>query len=221
MSARSYKQACPIARALDAVGDRWTLLIVRDLALGPQRHSDLRRALPTLSPHLLSKRLRDMEQAGLVTKQRLPPPAASTVYALSESGRGLFPALQELSRWGSHWGAAAKPEQQRRFPWLVFALEVFSSPTETGGIGDVYQFCADGEIYTVRVGENAFDVAAAPVERPDVTLMGDSETMYDLASGRLSLREAERAGRLVVDGQRRAASRAVRVLSSVAKVFAA
>jgi DNA-binding HxlR family transcriptional regulator len=100
--AKRYDQYCPIAGALDVIGERWTLLIARDLDSGPQRFSDLRRSLPGIPPNLLSSRLRELEDDGLIVRRQLPPPAARTVYELTEEGRGLEPTLRALTRWGIH-----------------------------------------------------------------------------------------------------------------------
>ncbi|MFD8638614.1 winged helix-turn-helix transcriptional regulator, partial [Streptomyces sp. NPDC059656] len=98
---RTYGQYCGIAKTLDAVGDRWTLLIVRELlALGPCRHTDLRNGLPGIASNLLVDRLRDLEEAGLIHREAAPPPVATTLFSLTERGRELEPVLRELSRWG-------------------------------------------------------------------------------------------------------------------------
>src|SRR3712207_6674695 len=100
MSGRSYDQFCALAKALDVLGERWTLLVVRELLLGPKRYSDLLEGLPGIGTNLLATRLKTLEANGLVARRRLPAPAASTVYELTDRGRGLEPALYELMRWG-------------------------------------------------------------------------------------------------------------------------
>ena len=97
---RTYGQFCPVARSLDLLGERWTLLIVRELLIGPQRYSDLRDRLPGMWSNLLAQRLRDLDEAGLVQRRELPPPAARLVYELTERGRALEPVVYELARWG-------------------------------------------------------------------------------------------------------------------------
>lgn len=97
---RTYGQACPVARALDAIGDRWAMLVLRDLRLGPKRFSDLAAGLPGIAPTVLTQRLRDLTEHGLVERQELPPPAASAVYALTPRGRDLEPVFQALASWG-------------------------------------------------------------------------------------------------------------------------
>src|SRR5690242_1650949 len=98
---RSYSDPCGVARALDVIGERWALLVVRDLLLGPKRFTDLRAGLPHVSPDVLSQRLRELEEAGLVRKTKLPPPASARVYELTPRGQSLQPIVIELGRWGS------------------------------------------------------------------------------------------------------------------------
>src|SRR6185437_13510559 len=98
---RSYDDPCGLARALDLVGERWALLVVRELLLGPKRFADLRRGLPGLSQNVLAQRLRELEEGGVVTRRRLEPPASTWAYDLTERGRALEPALVALSTWGS------------------------------------------------------------------------------------------------------------------------
>lgn len=98
---RSYADPCGVARALDAVGERWALLVVRELSLGPRRFGQLRAGLPAISPNVLSQRLHELEESGLVTRYLLPAPSSTTVYDLTDHGRALDPVLQALGRWGA------------------------------------------------------------------------------------------------------------------------
>ena len=100
MNRRSYRQYCPLAYALDVLGERWTLLVVRELMLGPRRFTDVANALPGIGANLLARRLRTLEDHAVIRRQRLPPPAASTVYELTERGHTLLPALEALAHWG-------------------------------------------------------------------------------------------------------------------------
>src|SRR5215208_3203358 len=99
---RTYGDACGIARALDVVGERWALLVIRELVLGPKRFTDLRNGLPNIGPDVLAQRLRELEHAGVLQRSKLPPPAASHVYQLTERGQALEPVVLELGRWGRH-----------------------------------------------------------------------------------------------------------------------
>lgn len=121
---RSYSQYCPIAHALDLVGERWSLLVVRELAHGPLRYSDLIDRLQCCSTNALATRLRELEVAGVIAKRRLPPPAASTVYELTDVGIGLRPVLTALARWGAQLLGPPDPGEQLRSGWLAGALRI-------------------------------------------------------------------------------------------------
>src|ERR1700759_5497108 len=123
---RTYGDSCGIARARDIVGERWALLVVRELVTGPKRFSDLRAGLPKIAPDVLAQRVRDLEAAGVVTRRRLPPPAASRVYELTEWGRELAPALVALGRWGSRAPLPAEPSG----PSLAAGLGALETPLE-------------------------------------------------------------------------------------------
>lgn len=119
---RSYDQFCATARSLDSVGDRWTLLIVRELLAGPRRYTDLHADLPGVSTDVLASRLKDMEQGGLATRRRLPPPAAASVYELTGRGRGLLPVLAALAEWGAPALTERRPTDAVRAHWFALPL---------------------------------------------------------------------------------------------------
>src|SRR6185312_7009995 len=129
---RSYSQYCSVAKALDVIGDRWTLLIVRELLLaGPRRYTDLRNGLPGIATNLLSERLRDLEAAGVVIREDAPPPVASTLFKLTARGEALRPVLRELGLWGIPYmveGPAA--EDVFRGRWLAGPAEGFLTHSE-------------------------------------------------------------------------------------------
>jgi len=129
---KRYDQYCPIAHALGAVGERWTLLVVRDLMNGPQRYTDLAASLPGIGTNILAARLKELEESGLVEKRKLPPPAASTVYELTAYGHDLRPVLHELARWGAR-SLGPPPLEALEEGWLVGALDIALSPLATPG----------------------------------------------------------------------------------------
>ena len=124
---KRYDQYCPIAHALGVVGERWTLLVVRELAHGPLRYTDLAARLPGIGTNILAARLKELESAGVVEKRKLPPPAASTVYELTPHGEGLRPVLHELARWGAR-SLGPPPPEALEPGWLVHALDLALSP---------------------------------------------------------------------------------------------
>ncbi len=205
---RSYRQFCPAARALDIVGERWTLLVVRDLLHGPKRYTDLQAGLPGVGPNVLAARLRSLEQAGLVEKKRLPPPAASTVYSLTELGEGLRPVVASLFEWGLQLlDAPSKHDAVKASYWLP-ALEAAAQPDALGpDVDDQYEFRVGGEVVAAAVRGGELRTWDGPAERPDVVVTTDHETFAGLGRATVLPADAIAAGRLRVEGDPQAAAR--------------
>ncbi|MGW3123756.1 winged helix-turn-helix transcriptional regulator [Streptomyces sp. NPDC001107] len=193
---RSYDQYCSAARALDLVGDRWTLLIVRELLAGPRRYTDLHADLPGVSTDVLASRLKDMERDGLGTRRRLPPPGAAYVYELTPRGRELLPVLQALSVWGQEELGERRPTDALRAHW--FALPLLRS-LEGEGLVEVRLEEGDFHLYVGAEDGPLYGDGPAPGE-PDARLVLDAETGAALARGELSLADAVRGGRVAVTG---------------------
>lgn len=170
---KSYHQYCPVAHALDVVGERWSLLVVRELVHGPQRYTDLLERLPGCGTNVLAARLKSLEREGVVSRRRLPPPAASAVYELTDAGRGLEPVLQALARWGLR--TLGPPDAEAELPpgWLPRALRTLAP-------------CADNDLRLVVRSEDelASIVGGRAVEGgiadPQATIAGDARALYDL-----------------------------------------
>ncbi|MEV6615772.1 winged helix-turn-helix transcriptional regulator [Streptomyces sp. NPDC051051] len=194
---RSYDQYCSAARALDAVGDRWTLLIVRELLAGPRRYTDLHADLPGVSTDVLASRLRDMERDGLATRRRLPPPGAAYVYELTGRGRALLPVLQALGAWGQAELGERGPTDAIRAHW--FALPLLRA-LEGGGLVEVRLEEGRFHLFAGATEGPVYGHGAAPGE-PDARLVMDTGTCTAVAQGELSLVEAVRAGRVEVSGE--------------------
>ncbi|MFJ9906320.1 winged helix-turn-helix transcriptional regulator [Streptomyces sp. NPDC101152] len=193
---RSYDQYCSAARALDLVGDRWTLLIVRELLAGPRRYTDLHADLPGVSTDVLASRLKDMERDGLTSRRRLPPPGAAYVYELTPRGRELLPVLQALSRWGQAELGDRRPTDALRAHW--FALPLLRA-LEGEGLVEVRLEEGDFHLYVGAEDGPVYGDGPAPAE-PDARLVLDAETCAAVARGELGLGEAVRAGRVTVTG---------------------
>ncbi|MFJ3417658.1 winged helix-turn-helix transcriptional regulator [Streptomyces sp. NPDC086082] len=194
---RSYDQYCSAARALDLVGDRWTLLIVRELLAGPRRYTDLHADLPGVSTDVLASRLKDMERDGLTTRRRLPPPGAVYVYELTGRGRELLPVLQALGAWGAPELGERRPTDAVRAHW--FALPLLRA-LEGEGLVEVRLEEGEFHVYAgLEEGELVYGEGVAPRE-PDARLVLDVDTCTAVAQGELSLPEAVRAGRVEVTG---------------------
>ncbi|MFC9912830.1 winged helix-turn-helix transcriptional regulator [Streptomyces sp. NPDC127197] len=193
---RSYDQYCSAARALDVVGDRWTLLIVRELLAGPRRYTDLHADLPGVSTDVLASRLKDMERDGLSTRRRLPPPGAAYVYELTGRGRELLPVLQALGAWGQAELGERRPTDAVRAHW--FALPLLRA-LQGEGLVEVRLEEGDFHVYAGAVDDPVYGDGPAPAE-PDVRLVLDTDTCTAVARGELSVAEAVRDGRITVTG---------------------
>ncbi|GAA4055346.1 helix-turn-helix domain-containing protein [Streptomyces shaanxiensis] len=197
---RSYDQYCSAARALDVVGDRWTLLIVRELLAGPRRYTDLHADLPGVSTDVLASRLKDMERDGLSTRRKLPPPGAAYVYELTRRGRELLPVLQALGEWGRAELGERRPTDAVRAHW--FALPLLRALPEGGaGEGVVEVRLEEGHFHLYVGAEDGpvYGDGPAPGE-PDARLVLDAGTSEAVARGELSVADAVRGGRITVTG---------------------
>jgi DNA-binding HxlR family transcriptional regulator/putative sterol carrier protein len=200
MSRRSYEQTCSLASGLDVLGERWTLLLVRELLLGPQRFSDLLDSLEGIGPNTLATRLRGMETDGLVTKRRLPPPAASTVYELTDRGEALEPVLLELARWGRPL-LPAEPHDLHP-GWVAFGLKTAFDPGGAEGLDLTCELRVDGEPYVVTIRGGRLDVTRGEHPHPDARIETDGAALFRLGNGELDLRAAISAGTVRFDGDR-------------------
>lgn len=200
MASRTYNQYCAAARALDLVGDRWTLLLVRELLLGPRRYSDLQHGLPGIGTNLLAARLHNLENAGVIEKRVLPRPAASTVYELTERGRGLEPIVVGLARWGLELLGKPDSEQEWRPEWSVVAMRATFRPEAADGVNESYQFWVDAEPFWATVRDNRVTTGRGEVAEPALTVRADAETFLAVASGQQELEAALESGRYELIG---------------------
>jgi len=197
-TSRSYADACGIARALDVVGERWALLVVRELLLGPQRFSDLRHALPGASSNLVADRLRELESRGVVHRRTLPPPAASRVYELTEWGRELEPIVLALGNWGLSIPLPPPPTTLSATSVLIFLRTAAhpgpDEPTTT------CQLQLDDRVWTVQTRAGRVDIQPGTPVEPDVSLRTDPATLDALLSDPAALDAALAAGRVAITG---------------------
>lgn len=200
---RSYGQHCGLARALDRIGERWTLLVVRELLLGPARYTDLRAALPGMASNLLVDRLRMLEAQGLVVRRELPAPAASTVYELTDHGRDLEEAVHALIRWGGQFMAEAPADDVLRPGWLALAVRAMTRPGDPRGLPLRLRLEVENEVFLLEVGEDGVGPLDAGAHA-DLTLRTDGRTVLGLVSGAVALRDAIAAGNVTAEGSRRA-----------------
>jgi DNA-binding HxlR family transcriptional regulator len=167
---RTYGQQCGIANALDLVGERWALLVIRDLILGPKRFTDLRTSLPGIATNVLTQRLKQLERDGIVRRRFLPPPAASTVYELTEYGRELEVALLAFGRWGARTLPERVPERASRSEWFGVALKAYFRPEAAADIRATVAMRFDDGFLTLRLHEGELDVSTAATDHADLTI---------------------------------------------------
>lgn len=211
MSTRSYDQYCGAARALDVVGERWALLVVRDLLLGPKRYTDLQAGLPGIGPNVLSARLRGLLDAGVVERKALPPPSAATVYELTPLGEELRPVVRELVRWGRNLLGDPPPGEQLRLGWLVVALEASFRPELAQGLHESYEYRIDGEVFHVDIEDGTIAAREGEAADPSFVVVSDVETFLAVASQQLSPEEAVAQGRMTLSGDLEAGQRSVAI----------
>jgi DNA-binding HxlR family transcriptional regulator len=207
-SAKTYDQYCPVARTLDVVGERWTLLIVRDLLMGPKRYTDLRAGLPGIATDLLTARLRTLEEAGFVRRRELPRPAPATVYELTEAGNRLKPVILALGQVGIGTFGRPEPGEDVRAERIVIGLRPSFRRNRFADLTETYELTVDGEPFTVEVRNGSVETSLGTAENPAIRLRTDSETLIALLTGELAP-GAALSGRAELDGERRALTRFV------------
>ena len=203
---RSYKQICPVAKALDVIGDRWSLLIVRELLIcGPSRYTDLRKALSGIATNLLAERLRELEDVGVVRSERAPPPVATTLYRLTERGLELEPVIEALGRWGAPLLMEASGDDEFRTHWLSLAMRVHCDRTVDGPPVTVEVRTGD-EPMVIETTDGRIRTRAGPADHPDAVITGKPVLVVGVLTGRVDLASARKRG-LRVEGDAEALRR--------------
>lgn len=202
MAETRYPQFCALARAAEVLGERWTLLIVRELLLGPKRFSDLRQRLDGVSPSVLTERLGRAEELGLVRRSVLPPPAASTVYELTEHGEALRPAIHELIRWGGRFLHPRRPRERVEPEWMQLALTAMARRSASPGRTFVLRIREGRQeaVFSVSGGRAGTRVVPGEAGGADVTLALDVPTLLAVAAGSLALDHAVKRGAVKASG---------------------
>src|SRR4051794_34000684 len=202
---RTYGQGCGTAHALDLVGDRWALLVVRELVLGPKRFTDLREGLGAIGPNVLSQRLKELEEAGVIRQRVLPPPAASTVYELTEWGSELDDIVVRLARWGAR--DPALPRGVEMHPeWLELGMRAIYEPDDEAEPRLSELRSGDG-VRGARVGDGRMTVGRGEAADPDVVIAAGPESIAKLIRGELKPATALRSGSATIEGDRAAFNR--------------
>jgi DNA-binding HxlR family transcriptional regulator len=208
---RSYGEACRFAYALDLVGERWALLVVRELLLGPKRFTDLRAGLPNASTNILAERLRELEGGGVVRRRKLPPPAAAQVYELTEWGRELEPVVTQLGAWGAR--SPFPPEHQEiNSDSIVLALRSLFDPDAAGELSADYELRLNGDRFRICVDGGELELSRGAAEEPAATIGFDEPaTMAAVLTSQLPLDAAIESGAVKIEGPKREVKRFLRL----------
>ena len=201
MTSRSYGQYCGLARAAELIGERWAPLVLRDLLLGPKRFTDLRQGLPNIPSNILSARLKELEQAGVVQRRLLPRPATAVVYELTPYGRELEPILHALGGWGLQALGEPRPGDIINQDSLSLALQGAFQPAAARGHRALYEVRVKPAVVHADIVEGKLQVGFGPATKPDLTIETDL-TFRLLLSGEVSPQELLKSGKLRLTGDR-------------------
>ena len=213
MKEHRYQQYCALARAVDVVGNRWTLLIIRELRPGPRRFTDLVDGLPGISRKLLSERLRELEREGVITRTELPPPAARQVYELTEDGRDLAVAMSPLIAWGLRRLGALTSDQGFQARWSAVGMASLGNRDAAKGIRETYQYIVGDTAFHFVVDDGSIELRDGRAEDPAVVVSTDAKTWADIASGKRRTSTAIAAGALTISGHLQAVKRLRQIFS--------
>jgi len=192
---RSYGQYCSVAKALDVIGDRWSLLIIRELLLqGPCRYTDLRNGLPGIATNLLADRLRELQQAGLVHREEAPPPIATTLFSLTPRGEGLRPAVEELTRWGLPLMSEQRSDDAVRSHWLIAAIDLMLTDRTPRRPPVTIELRTGDRPIVVETADGAVRARLGPAVDPDLTLTGEPRPVLGTVLGMIPLAAARAEG---------------------------
>lgn len=192
---RSYRQICPLAKGLELIGDRWTLLIVRELLIRDScRYTDLRNGLPGIATNLLAQRLRDLEQAGIIYSEHAPPPVATTVFRLTERGEALKPVVNVIADWGRPLLADAEDDESFQIHWLVLALPTDLEDAAPDEPPVQIELDSEGEQVVVATAGGAVTARVGRARTPDLVVRGPGRAIAHLIRGRITPADARRRG---------------------------
>ena len=216
---RTYNDACGAAHALDLVGERWALLVIRELMLGPKRFSDLKASLPGISANVLTQRLEGLEASGVLTRRRLPPPVSAQVYELTPWGYEAEPIFQVLGRW-----AARSPTHDPSLPLsstaMFLSFRTMIDPPRAAGLDATIGFHIGEESFTLRLKDGAVDVDRGAPEQADLVFTGPTTAIVAVVYGGQPLAEMEMVGALKVEGDRKLAAKFITLFQLPPKIAA-
>lgn len=211
-SKRSYEDGCAGAHALDLVGERWALLVVRELLLGPKRFTDLRAGLPGISPNVLTQRLLELEAAAVLRRRKLAPPAGAWVYELTDWGRQLEVVIVELGRWGARSPVLPR-DAAMSVNSLILSFRTMFDAAAAKGVKASYELRLGEERFSATVANARIEIVPGSAPRPDAIIDSDPNTLAALAYGGQSLTEAQRSGSLRIEGDKAAVKRFLKLFT--------
>lgn len=210
---RTYSDACGVARSLDVVGERWALLIVRELLLGPKRFNDLLTGLQAASPNVITQRLRELAGSGVVARRDLGPPARVHVYELTPRGRELEPVLLQLGRWGER--LPTPPRQHLGIDSLLLSMKVMFDPERADDLAGSYELRVGVDAFDVEIRDGTLGIRQGRPVDPDATMSTDLATLHAVCSSRRSLDDAVRSGDAHIHGKPDSCNRLISLVDSI------
>src|SRR4051812_637364 len=221
LMAKRFEQYCPVAHALSLVGERWSLLVVRELLKGARPYTARAAGLPGRGTNILATPLPALEAAGVTPRRKLPPPAASTVYELTEYGAGLEEVIHSIARWGARSLGPPHDEADRDHEWGLSAFPALLYPERARGLTETYVVHVDDDTFTVRLANGHLRTElGATTDDPDLVVATNIATFFELASGDLPPREALDAGRVRIEGAPETLERCFQVFSFAPRIAA-
>jgi DNA-binding HxlR family transcriptional regulator/putative sterol carrier protein len=208
---RTYGDGCAIARGLDLVGERWALLVIRELLLGPKRYTDLRSGLPNASPNVLSQRLDELERAGVIRRRKLPPPAGARVYELTDWGRELEGTLISLGHWAARSPSGLQIDASIGADSMILALRSRFDPGAAPGLRAAYELRLGEDRFWLEIADDEIQAARGGAGQADATIDTDPDTLAAVLWGGQPLRAAQRSGKMTIEGDKTAAERFMRL----------
>lgn len=204
---RSYAQYCTLARALDIVGERWTLLVIRELLVRPKRFGELLDGLPGISRNLLAARLRQLRDDGLVDQE-------NGAYMLTSDGESLAPALTELSRWGAGRLGPLRSRDAFQSQWVMGTLTATANTAAARGVHETYEYDIEGDTFHIRVDNGAVSAHLGAADRPDLRIHATPQTLAAIAAGELTVNNALGTHAVRVEGRPEALAHAIEIIGS-------
>ena len=202
---RSYDDGCAMAHALDLIGERWALMVIRELMLGPKRFTDLRAGLPGISPNVLTQRLEELERTAIVRRHKLPAPAAAWVYELTDWGAQLEPAIMALGRWAAR--SPFLPQAGLNVNSLILSFRTMFDPHAAEAFSASIELRIGDERFHAKIGRGQIELLRGSADQADVIIEGDSDALASVVYGGRKLSDALRTGDLRVEGDKSIARR--------------